>query len=101
MEAKLMQEIAESRAEINRLREQLSNGMQTVHKGLSLVSLLPKWSGGENAAPLEEFLASIDRPALLGKWQVRYCMNIAVLRLADHAKEFYNACTKLHTKEGS
>ena len=28
-------------------------------------------------------------------------MNIAVLRLADFAKEFYNACTELHTKDAS
>ena len=46
-----MQEIAQSRAEINRLREQLSSGVHTVHKDLSLISLVPKWSGGENARP--------------------------------------------------
>ena len=96
-----MQEIAESRAEINRLREQLSSGMHTVHKDLSLISLVPKWSGGENATPLEEFLASIDRAALLGKWQDKDCMSIAVLRLADPAKAFYNACTELHTEDAS
>jgi len=54
--------------------------------------------GGEIANPLEEFLASIDRAALLGKWRDTDCMNIAVLRLADPAKAFYNACTELHTK---
>jgi len=73
-----MQEISESRAEINRLMEQLSSGMHTVHKVLSTISLFPKWSEGENATPLEEFLASIDRAALLGKWQDIDCMNIAV-----------------------
>jgi len=56
--------------------------------------------GGENATPLEEFLASMDRAALLGKWHDSDCMNIAVLRLADPAKEFYNACTE-HTKDAS
>jgi len=45
-EAKLMQEIAEPQAEINRLREQLSSGMHTVHKVLSIMSLVPKCSGG-------------------------------------------------------
>jgi len=38
----------------------------------------PEMVGGENATPLEEFLASIDRAALLGKWQDMDCMNIAV-----------------------
>jgi len=50
-EAKLMQEIVESRAEINRLREQLSSGMHTVHKDLSLISLVPKCSGGRERDP--------------------------------------------------
>ena len=61
----------------------------------------PEMVGGENATPLEEFLASIDRAALLGKWQDKDCMNIAVLRLADPAKAFYNACTELHTEDAS
>jgi len=100
-EAKLRQEIAESRAKIDKLREQWSSGMHTVHKDLSLISLVPKWSGGDNATPLEEFLASIDRAPLLGKWQVTDCMNIAVLHLAEPAKAFYNACTELHTKDAS
>jgi len=52
-----------------------------------------------NATPLEEFLESINRAALLGKWQDTDCINIAVLRLADPVKAFYNACTGLHTKE--
>jgi len=75
--------------------------MHSVHKDLSLISLVPKWSGGENAIPPEEFLASIECAALLGKWKVRDCMNIAVLRLADPAKTFYNACTELHAKDAS
>jgi len=57
--------------------------------------------GGENATPLEEFLASIDTAALLGLWQDIDCMNIAVLRLSDSAKAFYNACTELHKKDAS
>jgi len=69
-DAKLKQEIAESRAEIDNVREHLSSGMHTVHKDLSLISLVPKFSAGPNATPLEDFLASIDRAALLGKWQV-------------------------------
>ena len=96
-EAKLRQEIAESLAEIDKLRELLSSGMHTVHKDLSLKSLVPKWSRGENATPLEEFLASIDRAALLGKPQDRDCMNIVVLRLTEPVKAFYNACTEFHT----
>ena len=56
-----------------------------MHKGLSLISLVPKWSGLLNAKSLEEFLASRDRAATLGKWQDAECFDIAVLRLAEPA----------------
>jgi len=88
LEAKLKQELAEFKAELDKLREQMLSGMQTVHKDLSLISLVPKWSGAENATPLE-FLASVDRAALIGRWQDADCFNIVVLRLADPAKAFY------------
>jgi len=39
--AKLSQELAESKTELDKLWEQISNGMHTVHKDLSLVSLVP------------------------------------------------------------
>jgi len=60
-EARLKQELTESKAELDKIREQMSSGTHTVHKDLSLISLVPKWSGAENATPCEEFLASIDR----------------------------------------
>ena len=72
-----------------------------MYKTLSLISLVPKWLGGEDARPLEEFVASIYRAALLEIWQDTDCMNIAVLRLEDPGKAFYNACTELHTKDAS
>jgi hypothetical protein len=43
--AQLEQELEESKAEIQRLRERMSLGTATVHKDLSLISLIPKWSG--------------------------------------------------------
>jgi hypothetical protein len=57
------EELAESKAEIARLKDRLSMAMPTVHKDLSLISLVPKWSGAETAAPLEEFLDSIETAA--------------------------------------
>ena len=96
---RLRQNLAESKAQLERLKERKSAGILTVHKGLSLISLVPKWSGLLNAKPLEEFLASIDRAASLGKWQDADCFNIAVLRLAEPAEAFYNSCPELHTKD--
>jgi len=61
--AKLQAELEQSRAEIVRLRERMSTGLPTVHKDLSLISLIPKWSGSESAVPLEEFLTCVDSAA--------------------------------------
>jgi hypothetical protein len=43
-EARLQAELAESQAEIQRLKERMFLGTPTVHKDLSLISLVPKWS---------------------------------------------------------
>ena len=53
--------------ELDNLKEQGSSGTHMVHKDLSLFHLVPKWSGGENATSLDEFLASRDKAALIGK----------------------------------
>jgi hypothetical protein len=48
------------------LREQVSSVMDRVHKHVSLTFLVPKCSDAENASPLEETVASIDRAAKIG-----------------------------------
>ena len=62
-EARLQAELAETQAEIQRLRERFSIGTPTVRKDLSLISLVLKWSGSETAVPLEEFFSSIEGSA--------------------------------------
>jgi hypothetical protein len=57
-EARLQAELAETKAELQRVRERFSVGT-TVHKDLSLISVVPKWSGTEAAIPLDEFISSI------------------------------------------
>ena len=47
-DASLQAQLLDSKAEITRLRERLSTGTPTVHKDLSLISLVPKWSGSVN-----------------------------------------------------
>jgi len=59
-DARLQADLEESKQEIRRLRERLSLGTPTVYKDLSLVSLVPKWSGAETAVPLDESFANID-----------------------------------------
>ena len=67
-EARLFAELQETKAELQRLRERVATGTQTVHKDLSLVSLVPKWSGSETGIPLEDFLSSIKGAAQIGLW---------------------------------
>jgi len=62
-EARLRAVIKESKAETQRPKERLTGGPPTVHKDLSLVSLVPKWSGLDSAVPIEEFFASIEGAA--------------------------------------
>ena len=69
----------------------------TVHKDLSLISLIPKWSGSETGIPLEEFLSSIERSSRMGLWRDTDKLEIAILRLSDVAKQFYNGCLELHS----
>jgi len=85
--------------EIQRLRDRLSIAMPTVHKDLSLISLVPKWSGLESGVPLEEFFSSIEGSALIGRWEQSDMIRIAVLKLTGAAKLFYNGCPELHAED--
>ena len=67
-EPSLQAQLLESKAEITRLRERLSIGTPKVHKDLSLISLVPKWSGSDSAVSLEEFVESIESAAKIGRW---------------------------------
>ena len=86
VEAQLRAELAETKAELQRLKERISVGSLTVHKDLSLISLIPKWSGSETGIPLEEFLSNIESSSRMGLWQDADKLEIAILRLSDVAK---------------
>jgi len=67
MSERLRIELEESKIEITRLKDRSSMATPTIHKDLSLISLIPKWSGAEAAVPLEEFLSSIEGAAKMGR----------------------------------
>jgi hypothetical protein len=95
---RLLAELTDSRAEVQRLRKRLSTTMHTVHKDLSLISLFPKWSGLEASVPLELF-CSIEVSAQIGRWVESDKIRVAVLKLTDAAKLFYNGCPEHHTQQ--
>jgi hypothetical protein len=72
-DARLQEELATSKAEILWLRESLSPRISAtlepiVRKDLSLNSLISKCAGSESGVPIDEFVATIEGSARLGKW---------------------------------
>ena len=98
-DSRAQQELAEAKSEIQRLKERMSLGAPTVHKDLSLISLVPKWSGLDSAVILEEFFASIEASAKIGSWEENDQREIAVLRLTASAMLFYQSVRKSTEKE--
>jgi hypothetical protein len=92
----LQTELAESKAEIQRLKERLSIGPKTIQKDLSLVTLVQKWPGSEPSVPLEDFLTSIELVSRMVNWEDRDKFEIALLKLTVSAKLFHQGCPELH-----
>jgi hypothetical protein len=76
-------------------------GIPVVHKDLFLISLVSRLSGAESAIPLEEFLENIKSAAQLGDWVSLDCLRVAVLKLAEPARSFYNTCWELHAEDAT
>jgi hypothetical protein len=66
----------------------LSTAIPTVNKDLSLISLVPKWSGLEAGVPLEEFFASIEGSDQIGRWDESDKIRIAILKYTGAEKLF-------------
>jgi len=99
--AQLQQELENSKLEIQRLRERMSLGTPTIHKDLSLISLVPKWSGSDSANSLEEFISTLEASARIGRWEEKDTVQIAALKLEGSARVFYQGCTELHSQDAS
>ena len=64
-------------------------------KDLSLVTLVPKWGGADNAPPLAELFEAIEGTAKIGNWTEADKIQVCVLRLTDNARDFYRATPEL------
>jgi len=98
MADRLQAELAQTRLELQQPKERMETGAVTVHKDLSLVSLIPKWSGSDSTISLEEFFSSIESSAKITNWKQTDQLQIAILKL-NGAQKFYQGCAELHTKE--
>jgi len=64
-------------------------------KDLSLVTLVPKWGGADNANPLAEFFEAIEGTAKIRNWTEADKIQVCVLRLTDNVRDFYRATPEL------
>jgi len=69
MADRLQADLAQTRLELQQLKERMETGAVTVHKDLFLVSLVPKWSGSDSTISLEEFFSSIESSAKIANWK--------------------------------
>jgi len=65
------------------------------YKDLSLVSLVPKWSGGESATAIHEFFDTIEVSAAIGNSTKVDMKQGCALKLTDAARAFYSATPEL------
>jgi hypothetical protein len=113
----LQQELEESKSEIQRLRERMSQGAPTVHKELSLIALIPRWPGSEPTNSLEKFfltleasarigrrepkdtLENTESTAKIGKWHPPDCLKLEASKVADPTSSRFRLCPKFHGKK--
>jgi len=69
----------------------------TVYKDLSLVSLVPRWSGGESAPPIQEFFDTIEGSAAIGNWTQADMKQVCALKLKNAARGVYSATPELRS----
>jgi hypothetical protein len=68
----------------------------TASKDISMISLIPKWSGAVKSMRVHEFIETVERAARVGNWSDANMVQVATLNLADTAKTFYLGCKELH-----
>jgi hypothetical protein len=76
----------------------METGAVTVHQDLSSVSLIPKLSGSDTTISIEDFFSNVSSTKIANCKQTDQ-LQIAILKLNEGTKTFYQGCAELHTKE--
>jgi hypothetical protein len=71
----------------------MSLGSPTVHKDLSLIILVPRWTGSEIADTLMDLISSIEIAVRIGRWELLTRSKSQFFKLASSAKTFYKVCS--------
>ena len=69
--------------------------VHTPVKDLSLVSLVPKWSGSDTALPIQDFFEIIEGSGKIGNWTDADQIHVCALRLTATARAFYSVTPEL------
>jgi hypothetical protein len=91
-----LQKLVENlQAEINYLRSQVSSGRPTAPKDLSLISLIPRWSGTEKSGSVKEIFELVESSARIGCWSEFDKTQIKILKVSYVATIFYSSNPEL------
>jgi hypothetical protein len=90
-EARLKLELSNAQNEFQRLKVRLPTVTPIVLK-----EFFSQWFGAESAILLEEFFPSIEGSARGGHRLQADCLQVAVLRLVDNVRAFFNSCPELY-----
>jgi hypothetical protein len=99
MADRLQKLVEDLQAEINNLQAQVSSGRATAPKDLSLISLIPKWTGTGKSVSAKEFLEIVESSARIGNWSESDKIQITVLKITEVAKVFYSGNPELHNTD--
>lgn len=97
MEEALAQQMFRPQLEVEKLQSQLKS-RSPVTKDLSLVVFVPKFSDNDKAVPLHEYFEILEITARIGNWSPDDMIKIAILKITDLARHFYNGTLKLHNR---
>jgi len=91
-----LQKLVENlQVEINNLRSKVTSSRPTAPKDLSLISLIPRWSGTEKSVSVKEFFELVELSVRIGCWGEFDRIQITILKLSDVARIFYSSNLEL------
>ena len=95
----LKQQVEVLQRELGNLRLQVTSQSPVQSKDLSLINLIPKWSGTDKAVNVRDFFDSVESSAKVGNWTDIDKIRITVLKLTEVAKAFYWSSVELQSAE--
>jgi hypothetical protein len=92
---------SQAMADLQARFQELQARLDTTTKDLSLLILVPKWSGTEKSGSLQEFLSAVENMAEMGNWSEKGKERIATMKLEDAARVFVEAAPEIRGREMS